>query len=143
MNRTRPFGPSFAALIPDRCRGSSRSRTTYDIVVRGGLDPALLRVDIFHVFTRLRNCAYFVRTMSIALAVVILTGFVVYALLLAAIARLRASAHEMFRRSAGNDSNRPVVFITAHPDDESYFFAPTVLAVRHRPVHVFCISNGR
>lgn len=38
-----------------------------------------------------------------------------------------------------------VLIVTAHPDDESMFFGPTILTLAQRPnckVHLLCLSNG-
>lgn len=38
-----------------------------------------------------------------------------------------------------------VLFVIAHPDDESMFFGPTILTLTQRPnceVHLLCLSNG-
>jgi N-acetylglucosaminylphosphatidylinositol deacetylase len=40
-------------------------------------------------------------------------------------------------------SARGVLLVTAHPDDEAMFFAPTVLCLRSRlQLHILCLSNG-
>ncbi len=35
-----------------------------------------------------------------------------------------------------------VLLVTAHPDDEAMFFTPTLASLRHRKVHLLCLSNG-
>ena len=40
-------------------------------------------------------------------------------------------------------NRRNVLFLTAHPDDECMFFAPSILKFnRHCNVHLLCISSG-
>jgi len=42
-------------------------------------------------------------------------------------------------------SSRNLLLVTAHPDDESLFFAPTILALANKPaVNLFhlCLTNG-
>lgn len=38
----------------------------------------------------------------------------------------------------------PILFVTAHPDDECMFFAPTILHLikNYKEVHLICLSNG-
>lgn len=54
----------------------------------------------------------------------------------------------LWRKFSGKCSVRPtgpVLLITAHPDDECMFFAPTILALtRLAPenVYLLCLSNG-
>eukprot|EP00667_Euglena_gracilis_P002034 EG_transcript_2035 len=42
------------------------------------------------------------------------------------------------------EGRQRVLFVTAHPDDESMFFAPTIqeCAARGNEVHLLCLSNG-
>lgn len=42
------------------------------------------------------------------------------------------------------NSKKTVLFVTAHPDDESMFFVPTVLSMKSMgyKLHVICLSNG-
>jgi len=37
------------------------------------------------------------------------------------------------------------MLVIAHPDDESMFFAPTLLSMREAqtPMYVLCLSNGK
>ena len=39
----------------------------------------------------------------------------------------------------------PILILTAHPDDESMFFAPTILALtaQGHEIMALCLSNGR
>lgn len=42
-------------------------------------------------------------------------------------------------------SRSPLLLVTAHPDDEAMFFAPTLLALARSgccQVHILCLSNG-
>ena len=41
-------------------------------------------------------------------------------------------------------SHERVLLLTAHPDDECFFFGPTLLAFREQgtPVYSLCVSNG-
>ena len=42
------------------------------------------------------------------------------------------------------EENPRVLFVFAHPDDETMFFAPTILALRHQkiPIYFLCLSPG-
>lgn len=42
------------------------------------------------------------------------------------------------------NSKKTVLFVTAHPDDESMFFVPTILSMKSMgyKIHVLCLSNG-
>ena len=55
--------------------------------------------------------------------------------------RSRGRLSKMDLRMAG----RRVLFVTAHPDDECMFFAPTILALTcssDYSVHLLCLSEG-
>jgi N-acetylglucosaminylphosphatidylinositol deacetylase len=41
-------------------------------------------------------------------------------------------------------SHERVLLLTAHPDDECFFFGPTLLALREQgtPLYSLCVSNG-
>mmetsp|Transcript_3735 Transcript_3735/g.23495 ORF Transcript_3735/g.23495 Transcript_3735/m.23495 type:complete len:256 (+) Transcript_3735:352-1119(+) len=47
-------------------------------------------------------------------------------------------------RSFPDKEGREVLLVTAHPDDECMFFAPTVLALHDQaiPLHLLCLSRG-
>jgi len=47
-------------------------------------------------------------------------------------------------RSFPEKKGREVLLVTAHPDDECMFFAPTILTLREQgtPVHLLCLSRG-
>jgi N-acetylglucosaminylphosphatidylinositol deacetylase len=57
-------------------------------------------------------------------------------------------ALHLWRKFSGKSSIKPTgrsLLITAHPDDECMFFAPTILALtRTAPedVYLLCLSNG-
>lgn len=42
------------------------------------------------------------------------------------------------------DKMKNVLFLTAHPDDETMFFAPTIinLKAKNKNIHILCLSNG-
>ena len=75
--------------------------------------------------------------MYAAISIALLLPFLVCALLL-------------WKRFSGKTSNSireigRVLLITAHPDDECMFFAPTILAltrVAPEDVYLLCLSNG-
>ncbi len=52
-------------------------------------------------------------------------------------------AGQYLQRPLQPDPKR-LLLVIAHPDDESMFFAPTLLALRRQGVEVFvaCLSNG-
>ena len=53
--------------------------------------------------------------------------------------KLKPEALQVFRPSQDR-----VLLVIAHPDDESMFFAPTVLGLRAQriPVFILCLSTG-
>ena len=58
--------------------------------------------------------------------------------------RMMASPPVVTRRDGAPARSHVVLVITAHPDDECMFFAPSILSLRrqgHR-VHVLCCSAG-
>jgi len=53
-------------------------------------------------------------------------------------------AREQGQPHLGLSSSSKLLLVTAHPDDETMFFAPLLLALRQRrsSVHILCLSNG-
>ncbi len=59
-------------------------------------------------------------------------------------ARARRSARSPARPGA-TGQRRKLLLLTAHPDDECMFFAPTLSLLASQPgwhVHILCLSNG-
>ncbi|KAL2916571.1 N-acetylglucosaminyl-phosphatidylinositol de-N-acetylase [Polyrhizophydium stewartii] len=81
-------------------------------------------------------------TWSLLLALLPVLPFVVWA----ALGFLAASGTERVAPLGDGDAPREAVLVlTAHPDDECMFFAPTILALASSgsvDVHVLCLSNG-
>jgi N-acetylglucosaminylphosphatidylinositol deacetylase len=61
-----------------------------------------------------------------------------------AIAFVVALVHQPSRSSSFLPTPARILLVTAHPDDESFFFAPTLLSLLTRPPLVFslCLSIG-
>lgn len=57
---------------------------------------------------------------------------------------LLGSLYLVARRRNVFDDGRRTLFVTAHPDDECMFFAPSILAAISRTEHVYllCLSDG-
>ncbi|KAI9184407.1 N-acetylglucosaminyl-phosphatidylinositol de-N-acetylase [Blastocladiella emersonii ATCC 22665] len=55
-----------------------------------------------------------------------------------------ASDEAGFNCSLVSKRDEPVLFVTAHPDDECMFFGPAILALEGAgvPVHLLCLSSG-
>lgn len=53
------------------------------------------------------------------------------------------SALQSLERPISGSSN--VLVVTAHPDDETIFFSPTILSLRqkHAAVHLLCFTTGQ
>jgi N-acetylglucosaminylphosphatidylinositol deacetylase len=42
-----------------------------------------------------------------------------------------------------NNDKKTILFVTAHPDDESMFFLPTILDLKYKfKINLLCLSNG-
>ena len=57
---------------------------------------------------------------------------------------LRSQSHGCDCRQLEDAAPGTALLVTAHPDDESMYFVPTVVALRERGwhVHLLCLSNG-
>ena len=51
-------------------------------------------------------------------------------------------AAALFRPVRPPFAARRILLLTAHPDDECLFFAPTLLALAHQPVYSLTLSTG-
>lgn len=79
----------------------------------------------------------------------ILLATLVYAIVCLVIYLLLFRPNISRRFSRCNHQHLPkckrALVVTAHPDDESMFFGPTILTLAQRPnceVHLLCLSNG-
>lgn len=68
-----------------------------------------------------------------------------YVLLISIVLALLFNSNEIFNTTELATGSKNILLVTAHPDDEAMFFAPTVLSLTMKPsfkVFHLCLSSG-
>ena len=80
------------------------------------------------------------RSLCFPLAMIVLL-IVVTAIVLVCFSALGLSWRESLKE-LGDDRRKNIMFVTAHPDDECMFFAPSILNMPQHNIYLLCLSNG-